>query len=114
MFNANGLKQHNNTEETRRIFVGDGYINAINHFLYLGSHTSYHLRDDIDIDRRIAEANKSIGFIGRYFKCVHLDLFDKYLIFMVMPMNLLLWGCEFWALRQSHLDRLDAFTHTLI
>jgi len=29
-------------------------------------------------------------------------------------MNLLLWGCESWALKEIHLNRLDAFMHRSI
>ena len=47
-------------------------------------------------------------------KCVHLNLFSKYLIFIAIPMDLLLWGCESWALRESHLNKLSVFMHTAI
>ena len=107
-------EMYDNVEETKRIFVEGGYIDAAKHFKYLGSHTSYHLRDDLNIDRRIAEANKSMGFTRPYFNSVHVDLHSKYLVFMTVPMNLLLWGCELWALKEVHLNRLDDFMHRSI
>jgi hypothetical protein len=38
----------------------------------------------------------------------------KYLFFLDIPVNLLLWGCESWALRESLLDKLNAFIHKSI
>jgi len=44
----------------------------------------------------------------------HLDMYNKYLLFRVIPMNLLLWGAETWSLRKSHLDKLEVFLHRSI
>ena len=107
-------KKYNNAEETKRVFVGNGHINATKHFPYLGSYTSYHLIYDMDINRRITHANQMMGGILPYFTCVHFDIFSKYLIFMTIPMNPLLWGCKYWALRELHLNQLSTFMHTAI
>ena len=37
----------------------------------------------------------------------------KYLIFLVIPTNLLLWGRESWALRTSLLKELEVFLHLI-
>ena len=39
---------------------------------------------------------------------------SKYLIFLAIPINLLLWGCEIWALRTSLLKNLEVFLHRSI
>ena len=33
---------------------------------------------------------------------------------MAIPINLLLWGCDAWALRECHFDKLDTFLHKSI
>ena len=39
------------------------------------------------------------------------DDYSKYLIFRAIPINLLLWGCESWALREATLRKLEVFLH---
>ena len=45
------------------------------------------------------------------FRNPHLSLYIKKLLYMVIPMNLLLWGSETWALKQSNQKKLQVF-HT--
>jgi hypothetical protein len=44
----------------------------------------------------------------------HLDMSIKYLLFSAIPMNLLLWGCKNWSLRQALLQKLEVFLHRSI
>ena len=44
----------------------------------------------------------------------HLDVYNKYLLFHSIPMNLLLWGAETWSLRKLQLDKLKMFLHRSI
>ena len=62
------------------------------HFKYLGSYISYNLRDDHDVDSRIAAASASIGSLSSYWSNKSVDLKSKYLIFAAISSNLLLWG----------------------
>ena len=39
---------------------------------------------------------------------------SKYLFFLSIPNNVLLWGCESWALRTSLLKKLEVFLHRSI
>ena len=39
----------------------------------------------------------------------HIDLYSKYLLFLAIPINKLLWGCESWALKESSLKDIDIF-----
>ena len=34
---------------------------------------------------------------------------SMYLIFLAIPINMILWGCEIWALRKSLLEKLEVF-----
>jgi hypothetical protein len=53
-----------------------------------------------------------MGALKEVWQNPHLDVYNKYLLFRAIPMNLLLWGCETWSLRQSLLDKLEeVFLH---
>jgi len=39
----------------------------------------------------------------------HIDLYSKYLLFLAIPINQLLWGCKSWALKESLLNDIDIF-----
>lgn len=105
---------YNNSEETNRIEIEDGFVDFTKHFKYLGSYISYHMRDDYDIKKRIAAGSKTMGALSGFWNNDHVDMFIKYRIFMAIPVTLLLWGCESWALKESSLNRLDVFLHRSI
>ena len=42
---------YDNSSETDRITIGDGFVDFTKHFKYLGSYVSYHMRDDYDIEK---------------------------------------------------------------
>ena len=52
-----------------------------------------------------------MGAMSAFWDDNHVDVYSKYLIFRAIPCNLLLWGCESWALRQTLLDALEVFLH---
>jgi hypothetical protein len=100
---------YNRIDETQRVNVKDGFMTYTKHFKYLGSYISYSLQDDYDIKSRIAAATKAFKALTKFWYNQHVDTYSKYLIFQVIPMNLLLWGCEAWSLRQSLQDKLEVF-----
>ena len=51
-------------------------------------------RNDFDIEMRIATASKIMGALKEYLKRTEVNIYSKYLIFMAIPINLLLLGCE--------------------
>ena len=99
---------------TQQIEVADGYVTFCRTFKYLGSRISYNLRDDADIEARLAAANQSMGALKEVWRNPHLDTYSKYLLFCAIPVNLLLWGCENWSLRQDLLRQLEVFLHRSI
>ena len=101
-------------EETKKIEVADGYVTFTRSFKYLGLAISYNLRDDDDVCARIAAANASMGALKDVWRNPHLDVYSKYLLFRAIPMNLLLWGCETWSMRQTLLNKLEIFMHRSI
>ncbi len=72
------------------------------------------LRDDDNITSRLAAANASMGKLKEVWRNPHLNVYNKYLFFCAIPMNLLLWGAETWSLRKSQLDKLEVFLHCSI
>ena len=55
-----------------------------------------------------------MGVLGRFWGKPHVEMYSKYMIFQSIPCNILLWGCESWALRQYLLDTLEVFLHRKI
>ena len=79
-----------------------------------GSYIAYNLRDDFDVESRISSASASMGALKNFWDNPHVDLYSKYLLFRAIPMNLLLWGCETWSLRQVLLNKVEVFLHRSI
>ena len=75
---------------------------------------SFNLCDDEDITARVAAATASMGALKEVWRNQHLDIYSKNLLFRAIPMNLLLWGCKTWLLRQSLLNKLEVFLHRSI
>ncbi len=85
-------------DEMQHFAVADGLVSFMQTFRYLGLLISYNLRDDDDITARIAAANASMGALKHVWRNPHLDVYNKYLLFRAIPMNLLLWGADTWLL----------------
>ena len=101
-------------DETQNFPVANGFVSFTRTFRYLGSLISYNLRDDDNITSRLAAANASMGRLKEVWRNPHLDVYNKYLLFFAIPMNLLLWGAETWSLKKSQLDKLEVFLHRSI
>ena len=52
-----------------------------------------------------------MGAMSEIWDDDNVDTYSKYLLFRAIPCNLLLWGCEIWALRKSLLAYLEVFLH---
>jgi hypothetical protein len=55
-----------------------------------------------------------MGALKEVWRNPHLDVYNKYLLFQAIPMNLFLWGAETWSLRKSQLNTLEVFLHCSI
>jgi hypothetical protein len=55
-----------------------------------------------------------MGALKEVWRNPHLDVYNKYLLFRAIPMNLLLWGAETWSLRKTQHDQLKVFLHRSI
>ena len=52
-----------------------------------------------------------MGALREFFKNDHVNLRTKYLIYLAIPINILLWGCESWGCAKSHIKKMSAFHH---
>ena len=55
-----------------------------------------------------------MGALNGVWNNPHFDIYHKHTLFLEIPINLLLWGCKSWALKEANLDKLDAFLHKSI
>ena len=90
--------------------IGDlGEITFTKHFKYLGGYCSYSLKDHYDVDKRLSQASSAMEALNNFWSDTAVNDYSKYLIFRAIPCNLLLWGCESWALREATLPKLEVF-----
>ena len=82
--------------------------------MYLGSYVSYNLKNDNDISQRITKAFQSIGALKNVWDDPHVDLYSKYILFLLIPTNQILLGCKSWALKESSLKDIDIFINQSI
>ena len=86
-------------------------ITFTRHFKYTRSYISYSLKDDYNIKHRISQASAAMGALNKFWIDNTVKNISKYLIFCVIPCNLLLWGCESWEIREATLKKLEVFLH---
>mgnify|MGYP003333642019 FL=1 len=105
--------QHN--INTSPVKIDNGYITYTSNFTYLGSILSSDLDDSTDINNRIKQATRAFGAMSNgIFKNPFLSTHSKKLLYLAIPINLLLWGCETWAVKKSDWKKLQAFHTTCI
>eukprot|EP00978_Attheya_sp_CCMP212_P037242 scaffold174172_cov56-Attheya_sp.AAC.1 len=98
-------------KNTENITVGDGFVSFTKTLKYLGSLITSELNDAVDVEARIAQANKAMGALRDNFKCKQVSLKAKRMIYLAIPINLVLWGVESWALTETSMKKLSVF-HT--
>ena len=97
-----------------RFNVADGYIDFTDEFKYLGTTISKDLRENREIQLRIAKAAKSMGALRHFFNNKHVNLRTKYLIYLAIPINIVLCSCKAWGTTKDHIKKLEAFHHKSI
>ena len=74
--------------ETQRIHIPSvGFIDYTANFKYLGSLTSFDLREDDDIQARITKASQQMGALKNVWDSQHIELKSKYLFFLAIPIS---------------------------
>ena len=64
--------------------------------------------------KRVAVATQSMDVIRNVWYSPQLEIWSKYLLFHVIPTNLLLWGCGTWLMQKALSNKLEVFLHCSI
>ena len=105
---------YNRLNKTQDFPIANSFVSFTRTFRYLVLLISYNLRDGTDTTSRLAAANASMGKLKEVWRNPHLDVYNKYLLFRAILMNLFLWDAETWSLRKLQLDKLKVFFHCSI
>jgi hypothetical protein len=105
---------YDNLAKTAKFPIANKFVSFTCTFCYLGSLINYSLRNNKDIAARIASATAAMGASKEIWRNPHLNIYNKYLLFQAIPMNLLLWVAETWSLCKSQLNQLEVFLHCSI
>ena len=101
--------------DVESIPVGDGVIECVSEFSYLGSIIAANGRIDREIDKRIGNASRAFGALRQaVFKDSNLTITTKRLIYEACVLSMLLYGVECWVPLRKHLKRLNTFHHRCI
>eukprot|EP00957_Ditylum_brightwellii_P113043 8619835-Ditylum_brightwellii.AAC.3 len=99
--------------DTSTVTVANGYITYSKK--YLSSMLSWDLNDCPDLENSALQARKSLqAMMHKMFCNPTISLKVKRMFYMSIPMNILLWGCETWALKESDWKFLQVFHTTSI
>ena len=89
---------------------GGRFVSFTPKFKYLGTYLSQSLTEDIDINARILAATKNFNALGRsIFRNRKISLDIRSQLYLAITVNILLWGCDSWALKRSQLDKISCF-----
>ena len=86
------------------------HIHFTNKFKYLGTQTTPQANDDEEIDTRLRQASNQTSALSNFFHSTA-DIHTKRMIFLAIPVNTALYGCESWALTKKHEKKITAFFH---
>ena len=92
-----------------RVTMVDGtHIHVATQFCYLGCIFTSDLSDKTEILTRLRNASNQIGAMANFFRSTA-DISTKLQIFMAVPVNTALYGCESWALTEYLRRRITGF-----
>lgn len=111
MYFAAELKDDNHPQIDSEFELEEGFIRLVKEFVYLGSLLDKTLKDDRDILLRVQKATVQVKALKTFFRCPYIPLNIKYKIFLAIPVNTALWGCESWALNEDNKRYLRTFQH---
>mmetsp|Transcript_43406 Transcript_43406/g.84765 ORF Transcript_43406/g.84765 Transcript_43406/m.84765 type:complete len:239 (-) Transcript_43406:2917-3633(-) len=99
-----------NPADIAQLDVDGGTISFSNAFKYLGSIIAGDLSDDAECDARISAASKAFGSLRpQFFTEKGVETRAKKAAYEAIVLNLLLYGCECWAISASMRRKLLVF-----
>ena len=81
---------------------GANHVQFTDKFKYFGSITTPCLTENAEINARIQRAKSQMGVLRHFFSCKHIELRVKYWVYIMGPLNVLLWGSESWNLSDQN------------
>ena len=89
---------------------GERFVSFTPQFKYLGTYLCQNLTEEYDIDARITSAKKNFNALGQsIFRNRRISLDIRCQLYLAITVNILLWGCDSWALKESQITRLSSF-----
>ena len=98
---------------TNDIFIDDdNFISSCSTFKYLGSIYTPSMKNTPDIDNRIRKSQHLFFSLNKLvFRNKDIDIQIRKRVYVAIVVNILLWGCESWALTVDDRRKLEVF-HT--
>ncbi len=84
-------------------------IQFVNRFKYLGSILHIDLTDDADVAARLAKANQQMGQLRGIFADTNIPMNVKRNLYLAIPFNTAIWGCESWCMSAATVRKLTTF-----
>ena len=108
LIGCNDMDEEEMNEKQQEFFIEKNkYIAHTESFKYLGSFITILLKDETDIDARIKSVSKMFESLARNILCnKSLGIPTRKRLFIATVTNLLLWGCESWATKESQINKL--------
>ncbi len=93
----------------------NGYFSFTKEFKYLGSTFTPELNDTINVEKRIDQASKAFKAMNpNVFRRKEIPISLRMRTYQAIIMNLALWGCESWALKEEDRSKLETFHHNCL
>ena len=95
--------------------IGDGFIDVVEDFQYLGSCISSDGELDVEVSESLAKAAKMFGCLrSSIFVNGSLSIAIKRCVSMAIVVSTLLYGAETWAIKAPQVRRLQSFHNRCI
>ena len=102
--------EHDKTPEDLILNNGNNNIPFTMKFHYLGSIITQKLNENAEIEATIKKASSQMGILKHFFSSKDVDPQVKYWVYLVRPLNCLLWGCKSWNIMEKRKTNSEAFT----
>jgi exonuclease III len=105
--------QQSTVDDTKEIMLDDSRFFAYcTKFKYLGTTFTPELNDSNDVQLRIDQASKAFYAMNKnVFRRKEISSELRLRTYNAIIVNLLLWGCESWALKEEDRRRIEVFHH---
>ena len=127
-----GDKRNNETSKTEAMFIApqgyetqpediadimlnsNEYFGFCDSFKYLGTTFDNKLDDSTDVQKRIKKATAAFGTMSKLLKDQNISTKLRVRAYEATVLNILLFGCESWALKIADRKKLEAFHHRFL